>query len=275
MQLLVGLALAIAISLVAYRLHSLSRSGALAAVLVGTLVYGAGGWAWAVLLLVFFVSSSALTCIFRARKAGVNANFDKGGPRDAGQVLGNGALAMFFAGLNYFRPHELWVWIGFAAALAAANADTWSTEVGVLSPGRPRLITNFKPVEKGTSGAVSLGGLLAALAGAGFIGLLASLSIGPGFGLPVARIRWSLFLLITAGGLLGALFDSLLGATVQAMYYCPTEEKETERHPLHTCGTPTVHIRGWKWLRNDWVNFLCGLSGVITSLLMAALATMA
>ena len=36
-------------------------------------------------------------------------------------------------------------------------------------------------------------------------------------------------------GLLGALFDSLLGATVQAIYYCPACEKETERHLIHLC----------------------------------------
>ena len=54
-----------------------------------------------------------------------------------------------------------------------------------------------------------------------------------------------------------------LGATVQAMYYCPRDQKETEKHPLHTCGTETIQIRGWKWLNNDWVNFPCSASGVI------------
>ena len=62
-------------------------------------------------------------------------------------------------------------------ALAAVNADTWSTELGVLSSGRPRLITSLKPVEKGTSGGVSLVGTLAALAGAalGLVGTMAAL----------------------------------------------------------------------------------------------------
>jgi uncharacterized membrane protein len=52
------------------------------------------------------------------------------------------------------------------------------------------------------------------------------------------------------------------------MYYCPADEKETEKHPLHSCGTATVHIRGWEWLNNDWVNFACGASGVIVALVL-------
>jgi hypothetical protein len=47
------------------------------------------------------------------------------------------------------------------------------------------------------------------------------------------------------------------------MYFCPADQKETEKHPLHTCGTETVQIRGWKWLDNDWVNFACGLFSVL------------
>jgi uncharacterized membrane protein len=63
--------------------------------------------------------------------------------------------------------------------------------------------------------------------------------------------------------LLGALFDSLLGATVQAIYFCPACQKETERNPTHGCGTRTTQIRGWTWLDNDWVNFACGAFGVM------------
>ncbi len=262
MQLLIGFLLAVVVAYLAYRAHSLSRSGAFAAVLVGAVIFGVGGWRWAVLLLAFFVSSTILTRAFKKRKTGLNEKFSKGGRRDAGQVLGNGGLATLFAGLSWFFPGQAWVWLAFAASLAAVNADTWATELGVLNPHPPRLITHpGKVVEKGTSGGVSLVGTLASLAGSGLIGVLAGL-ISP---LPGTL---SIILLVTLAGLLGSLFDSLLGATVQSIYYCPACAKETERHPLHTCGTPTTRLRGWPWLDNDLVNLGCSLFAIVFVLLV-------
>jgi uncharacterized membrane protein len=75
--------------------------------------------------------------------------------------------------------------------------------------------------------------------------------------------------LIALAGLTGAFVDSLLGATVQAMYYCPHCAKETERHPLHSCGTETRHIRGWHWLGNDGVNWVCALTGALIGALLS------
>ena len=262
MQLFFGFIFAIIIAYPAYRAHSLSRSGAVAAAFVGMIIFGLGGWQWAVLLLTFFISSTALTRAFKNRKQSLDEKFSKGGKRDAGQVLGNGAIATAFAFLHLIFPASSWTWIGFAAALAAVNADTWATELGVLNPTPPRMITDLrKRVEKGTSGGVSLFGTVAALFGSAVIASLAAL-----FSPTNHRL---IFLLVTVSGLLGSLFDSLLGATVQAMYYCPLDKKETEKHPLHTCGTPTVHIRGWKWLNNDLVNFTCGAFGVLVALLMS------
>jgi len=262
MQLLLGFLLAILIAYLAYRAHSLNKSGAFAATFTGTIVFGVGGWQWAILLLAFFITSSALSRAFKKHKQGLDEKFSKGHERDAGQVFGNGGLATIFTALHFFFPNELWPWLGFAAALAAVNADTWATELGVLNPHPPRMITNLnKIVEKGTSGGISFTGTFASLAGSALIGILASLLTD----------NWSLFPLITLSGLAGSLFDSLIGATIQAMYYCPTDNKETEKHPLHTCGTPTTHIRGWTWLNNDWVNFACGAFGVITTLLLKGL----
>ena len=257
MQLLAGFVLAVVIAFVAYRAHSLSRSGAYAAVVVGTVIFGVGGWQWAVLLLTFFISSSVLTRAFKKRKNDLSEKFSKGGRRDAGQVFGNGAMATLFAGLHYFFPTSPWVWMAFAASLAAVNADTWATELGVLNPHPPRMITNFgKVVEKGTSGAISLVGTFASLAGSGVIGLLAALVYPSPDSLTIG-------LLVTLAGLLGSLFDSLLGATIQAIYHCPTCNKETERHPLHTCGTETTLKRGWEWLDNDIVNLGCSVFAVL------------
>jgi uncharacterized protein (TIGR00297 family) len=256
MQLPLGFILAIIIAYIAYRVHSLNQSGAIAATVVGTVVFGLGGLQWAILLLTFFITSSALSRFFKKRKQGLEEKFSKGHERDAGQVFGNGGLATVFVLVHAFYPESGIGWVGFAAVLAAVNADTWATELGVLNPTAPRMITDLrKRVEKGTSGGISLFGTLASLLGAAVIALPAAWFTGD----------WSLFPLISVAGLAGSLFDSLLGGSVQAMYYCPADKKETEKHPLHTCGTETVHIRGWKWLDNDWVNFACGTFGVVVA----------
>ena len=263
MQILYGFVLATMVAFLAYRAHSLNRSGALAAIVVGTIIFGIGGLAWAILLLIFFVTSSGLSRAFKKRKTGLSDKFSKGHERDAGQVFGNGGLATLFAALHAVYPESILPWVGFAASLAAVNADTWATELGVLNPTPPRMITDLrKRVEKGTSGGISLFGTLASLLGSAVIALPAVL-LSP-TGTPVLTY----LLPITIAGLAGSLFDSFLGATVQAMYYCPTDQKETEKHPLHTCGTKTVHLRGWKWLDNDWVNFACGAFGVLIALLL-------
>ncbi len=265
MELLYGFLLALLIAFLAYRAHSLNTSGAIAATVVGTVIFGVGGWQWAVLLLTFFITSSGLSRAFKKRKQGLDEKYSKGHERDAGQVFGNGGVATFFALLHGFFPEAIWPWLGFAAALAAVNADTWATELGVLNPRLPRMITNLrKVVEKGTSGGVSLVGTLAALAGSALIATLAIL-------LSPTPLTTNHYLLITFSGLAGSLFDSLLGATVQAIYFCPKDQKETERHPLHTCGTETVRIRGWKWLTNDWVNFACGAAGAVLTLVVILL----
>ena len=51
-------------------------------------------------------------------------------------------------------------------------------------------------------------------------------------------------------------------------FSCDGCGKETERHPLHTCGAPTRHRRGWRWLNNDWVNFLSSVGGAGAAVLM-------
>ncbi len=257
-----GLALALIVAAVACRARALSRSGAIGALLVGTLTFGLGGLIPAVLLLLFFLSSSALSRLAPSRKARFKAAFSKSGRRDLGQVLANGGLAALLAALFGLSGSDLWL-AGVAGALAAANADTWSTELGVLARRRPRLITTGARVPAGTSGGVTPEGTLAALAGSALIAAAAG-SLGG---------SWALVWAVAPAGLLGALVDSLLGATLQAIYRCPVCEKETERHPLHTCGAETGLSRGLPWVGNDLVNFLAAVVGAVLSMaLWAALA---
>ena len=74
-------------------------------------------------------------------------------------------MASIFTGLHFFFPSAFWSWLAFAASLAAVNADKWATELGGLNPTFPRLITSWKPVERGTSWAVSIYGTLATAGG--------------------------------------------------------------------------------------------------------------
>jgi uncharacterized protein (TIGR00297 family) len=268
LKLLLGILFAAIIAFTAYRAKSLSGSGALGALIEGSIIFGLGGWQWAALLMAFFISSSFLTRLFGKKKATLNEKFDKGSQRDIGQVLANGGIASIFAGLHFFFPGAVWPWAAFAASLAAVNADTWATELGVLNPTMPRLITTWKPVERGTSGGISVYGTLAAVGGAAFIAVLAVLCT-PSLQLNVIKPSlFLLFLFLILSGLLGALFDSLLGATVQAIYRCPQCDKETEKHPLHTCGAQTVQVRGLKWLNNDMVNLFCATIGAIIGMLV-------
>jgi uncharacterized protein (TIGR00297 family) len=257
LQLLTGIILALLVALAARKAHALNNSGALAAFVLGSVVFGLGGLGWAVLLMGFFISSSALSRFAQKRKETLSEKFSKGSERDAGQVAANGAIAGCLVILHLFFPQSVLPWAAFAGAMAAVNADTWATELGVLSRSQPRLISNGRLVERGSSGGVTIEGTLAALSGALFIALLA-LPFGTG---QVAAIRW--MGAVGLGGLLASLVDSLLGATVQAIYTCPACGKETERHPLHTCGSNTVFKRGWRWMNNDWVNTFCALSGAL------------
>lgn len=247
--------LAVVVAVGAYAAGSLSRSGAVAAVIVGALTFGIGGLLPAVLLLLFFFSSSALSRVGGARKRSVAIAYSKGGRRDCGQVLANGALAALLSVGYGLTRSPLWL-AGLAGALAAVTADTWATELGVLARRPPRRVTTGECVPAGTSGAISLPGMLAAIGGALWIGVPAGL----------VQAWPALIGAAALGGLAGSLFDSLLGATVQAIYICPACKKETERFPVHGCGTPTVPLRGWRWLDNDGVNFAASLIGAAVTL---------
>jgi len=263
---LLGLAAGGLIAILAWKASALNRSGAWAAALTGGLLFGLGGLPWASLLLIFFITSSGLSRAFSRQKATLGEKFAKGSRRDWGQVLANDGLAIPLLAAQFLLTGQLWPWLAYAGAMATVNADTWATELGVLSPNPPRRITDGQRVERGASGGITLLGTLATLGGAALVALPAILFI------PQLDLGPSL-LAVTLGGLAGSLFDSLLGASVQAIYHCPQCQKETERHPVHLCGTPTTQLRGWRWLNNDLVNFISSAFGAAVTLGLWALFT--
>ena len=271
-DLLIGAILSSLIGFLAIRRGSLDRSGALGAVLVGTSVFGFGGWVWGLTLITFFLSSSSLSHFRASQKAHLSAKFAKGHQRDLGQTLANGSVGALCALAFALWPDPI-LFCAFVGATATVNADTWATELGVLNPTPPRSITSGRIVEVGASGGVSRLGFFASAAGALTIGVAAL------FFTLAGRVSdtnahgdagWKLIPVALVGGMAGSLLDSVLGACVQAIYLCPECSKETESS-VHSCGTPTLRVRGWRWLNNDVVNLISSAVGALVGAALFAL----
>ena len=235
--------------------QSLSTSGAIAALALG-LVCSAAGLSWAVLLVGFFVTATLVSRFRSARKESRIADVvEKGGQRDALQVLANGGIFSAAAAASILHPSAVWMSIG-AGALAASSADTWSTEIGVLSSGSPRSIITGREVAAGESGGVTWLGTAGGVAGALVIAGITIL------------IGWNGAATLTAviGGFTGCLVDSLLGGTLQLRRWCDRCNRATER-TIHVCGTTTRVAGGLPWLTNDAVNALSSASGAVLGML--------
>ncbi len=245
---------------VVWKARLLSARGAIAAAALGSAA-ALAGWDWMALLLAFFGSSVVLSRIGREKKRVRSAAvIEKSGARDATQVLANGAVFGAGALLSRSIAHNHAVALIALGALAAAAADTWGTELGMLSRGAPRSILTGKTLEPGMSGGVSFFGLFATVSGASTIALLAYLLHWPGTVAMCAGI----------GGVIGALTDSLLGASMQHRRKSLATGRMTERM-TDDDGTPTTSAGGAMWLNNDGVNFAATLTGAISSLVCAHL----
>lgn len=249
----IGAFLAAAIALTAWRAGALTRDGSAAAFVVGTVVFATTGWRGALVLFAFFIPSALLSRLGRARKSSLLV-VGKQGPRDARQVFANGGIAALCAiAATRNAPFAA----AFAGAFAAAAADTWGTEIGTLSRQAPRSIVTLRPMAPGLSGGITVLGTSATLAGSAVVAIVAALAGIAGF-LPVA-----------VGGVAGAFFDSLLGATLQSQRWCTRCRCVCETNP-HQCGQQTVQQRGVSWLENDAVNVAATLAGALVAGILVA-----
>ncbi|MDB5084977.1 MAG: rane protein [Bacilli bacterium] len=269
----IGLVASSLVAWAAYWKRSLNGSGALAAIVVGTLLYAFGSAFWYSCLLAFFISSSLLSKWRHKNKAEIEQKNEKTGRRDAGQVLANGGVATLICLLQFSHPAPYW-WIAFAGVLATVNADTWATEIGTAVHGRPRSVLTWKLVEPGSSGGVSIAGSLAAALGAMFIGVIGVLacSLARTPGTPTWLTSADLQCLgalasITVGGLVGCYADSLLGASLQALYRCRVCGIVLEKSIHHD--QQCELIKGFTFLTNDAVNCVSSIIGGLITILAA------
>ncbi|KAA3617463.1 MAG: DUF92 domain-containing protein [Calditrichaeota bacterium] len=239
---------AILFSGLTFKFKLLTLDGSISAALVAILIYGFGSWEFTIPLLLFFFSSSILSKTGKNLKHQFKLVFEKSSKRDGKQVFANGGIAVIWATSYFFYPSEL-IYYFYIVSVAAANADTWATELGVFSKSKPRLITTFLPVEKGRSGGISLTGSFASLMGSFVVSLT-------GLWMTVDLFtNLNLLLFLTLAGFFASFVDSFLGATLQAQYMNTKTNQITEK-ALNIQNEKNKLISGYAWLDNDLVNFL-------------------
>jgi uncharacterized protein (TIGR00297 family) len=234
----------------AYKKQSLSKSGAAAAMLVGTILFALGSMAWVVPMIAFFISSSWLTKVKHKSKTHAEDLYEKTGARDAAQVFANGGIAALLCVGAFLYPNPMW-WILFLGVMSTVTGDTWATEIGGMSHRPPLSLRTFRKVEPGTSGAVSILGLGASITAGLFIAITVWLVY--------QEALWSLLLICGLSGFLGTMADSWIGAYAQRMYKCKYCGKQLERSSH--CGQAAYHVRGFRFINNDIVNIISSLAG--------------
>lgn len=245
----------------AFKVKSLSTSGAIGAIILGTGIFATSGIYGATIMIMFFVSSSILSHYKRASKKIATKQFDKTGKRDIFQVFANGGVGLIIS-IFYFATNNSQFLVALAISFAVANADTWSTELGILNKKNPFSLRTFKRVIKGTSGAISFFGTFSAFLGSVFIGVT-GITLILIVDLPINNLNYlEILIYIILGGFIGALIDSILGATIQGIYYSDQEKVETEKKVYDDVSTRL--IRGFRFINNDLVNFLSiGIPSVV------------
>ncbi|KYQ91378.1 hypothetical protein DLAC_08334 [Tieghemostelium lacteum] len=280
-RILPGLAIVGYIVYSGYKKKSLSKDGAIAALLVAMISVYANN-SFAAQLLLFYYSSSKLTKFKSSVKKQLEDQHQEGGNRNYTQVLSNSAPAVVYCLLYHFTTNRLTTYVDYTydyygsflivavlAHFACCNGDTWASELGILSSSNPILITKLRRVPKGTNGGVSTLGLFASLAGGLFIGFVQYIStmIYSSFypdeiqKLQLTNQFFSILLISSFAGLFGSILDSILGATLQ--YSVWSEKKQLilcDDNIEKTDKKEVKHISGYKVLDNHQVNFLSSLA---------------
>lgn len=224
------------LALLSFISKKLTFWGALTAIIVAVCIFWGAGGAGLEMLGAFFVLGVAATGWHKQQKAAFKPAADGGNRRDMWQVLANGGVASVCGLLSYvslFAGHQQLFCLMMAGSIAAATADTLSSELGMVYGRRFYNVISFKPDTRGLDGVVSLEGTLIGIVGASVIAFIYCLKFGfsANFGC------------IVLAGAVGNYIDSVLGATLERK----------------------------RFLNNNLVNFLNTLTGALIALLLSAI----
>ncbi len=232
--------LSVAILVFAYKMRAITADGIVAAVLTAVTLYTLGGPYLGASLLLFFILGSIISKLKNKSKLKAELIQDVEGPRNWKQVICNSLPATILVWFYFINPDtEIYLLLAFGVFSAAA-ADTFSSEIGMMSNGKVFSILSFKPVPNGLSGGVSILGLIA--------GILGSLTLSL---LSLPQFGFKGLIYITILGFLGTLLDSIIGASIQRKYM----GKDGELQDKHNYSRETPSS-GYIFITNNTVNLL-------------------
>lgn len=183
----------------------LTLAGAITGGITGLLIYQGAGITGIVMLALFFIAGTWATNWQKNKKPIIDGERHKG-RRTAGQVIANGGVAAVLGAVNWYWPNQQRLMLlMMAGSLAAATADTLSSELGMVYGRKFYNVLTFKKDQRGLDGVISLEGTVIGLIGAILIGMIYSLGFG-----------WGIVVFyISVAGAMGNLVDSILGATLE------------------------------------------------------------
>ena len=182
-----------------YAARTVNVPGAICGAVIGTAIFASLGWQGWTLLFVTFIAASV------ASRAGLDVHADAAR-------------------------------LAFAAALVTGGSDTIASEIGKAIGRHTVSVTTLRRVPPGTSGAMSLEGTLAGVAGA--IGLGAAAAA-------LGIVAWAQLPAIVIGATAGSLLESWLGATLEG----PGILNNDVLNFINTAAGAFVALGVWRWLR--------------------------
>lgn len=221
----VRIVLAIAINALAalatYQTRNISKSGAIGGFIIGALIYYLTDWRGYLILVTFFILGTLVTKLKYQEKASKGIAQEDKGRRSAKHAIANCSTSLILA-LIAFILYRLGntstadiLMIGFTAAFATALSDTASSEIGQAYGKTTILLTNFRRVEPGTEGAVSIEGTIAGILGSIIIALVAfACGISSG---------WTGVLAIIVAAFIGNTIESIIGSTIEKISFITNE----------------------------------------------------
>jgi uncharacterized protein (TIGR00297 family) len=142
----------------------------------------------------------------------------------------------------------------YTAHYACCLGDTFASELGILSKGKPRLLGFLRQVPHGTNGGVSILGTFMSALGGLIIGLSSHSSLilqCPEYVNGLNLIYIGLF-----SGLFGSFIDSVLGAFFQKTKYNLKSKKIVTGVQLSSNKDEIQDISGFDILSNNQVSFV-------------------